>query len=36
MRPWVLPQEPGRGIVLDDAALERSSGDGWRRAEAVW
>ena len=26
----VLPQEPGLGIVLDDAAVERFSRDGWR------
>ena len=26
----VLPQEPGLGIVLDHAAVERFSRDGWR------
>ena len=25
-----LPQEPGHGVVLDDAAVERWSRDGWR------
>ena len=25
-----LPQEPGLGVVLDDAAVERYSKDGWR------
>ena len=25
-----LPQEPGLGVVLDEAAVERFSKDGWR------
>ena len=31
----LLPQEPGLGITLDDAAVERYSPDGWHKGTAL-